>query len=268
MINRARYVKHTKKYPLDTTLCERHKTKMAKGCDHDGEGCYRTEDEQIVSTEHRGKRQRKIFGLGESTLDCASQWKRVTESRGATRSSRLAARLRASLHRLPSQQSILTFPPDSWAAMDAAAHILLLAHPFMETFWPETSATSTRRSTVIPPVYRHTCAVHRQRNFMNIIWYIEQQALSWVELEIFGNNGEPVMWNITYSGDTAIIVPQAVYGGEAILVVACVAPFPIWGTTAGYCGAEKNKHWSYHRLGYRHRRRFCFSPLVLTGARP
>ena len=45
----------SKKYPLDTTLCKRHKIKMAKGCDHDGEGCYRTEDEQIVSTEESGR---------------------------------------------------------------------------------------------------------------------------------------------------------------------------------------------------------------------
>ena len=43
MMNRSSSVKHTKKYPLETTLSERHKTKMAKGCDHDGEGCYRAE---------------------------------------------------------------------------------------------------------------------------------------------------------------------------------------------------------------------------------
>ena len=73
--------------------------------------------------------------------------KRATESRGATRSSRLAARLRASLHRLPSQHSSLKLMPGSSADMDP--HILLLAHPFMETFWLETSATRTR-STVIP----------------------------------------------------------------------------------------------------------------------
>ena len=75
--------------------------------------------------------------------------KRATESRGATRSSRLTVRLCALLHRLPSQQSSLKLMPGSSEDMDPA-HILLLAHPFMETFWPETSATTSTRSTVIP----------------------------------------------------------------------------------------------------------------------